>query len=116
VRHDGSILAGHRSGQHRRATALCNENESVSMAACHSGAEWSAFGQLHDVAGRILKVRSRRPFGSGIGSSNEVDQVNKSTQANDLGGSAPAQPIPSGLPNSFMICTILRLTKSNREI
>ena len=44
------------------------------MAACHSGAECSAFGSSLMWLAASLKVRSHRPFGSGIGSSNRVDQ------------------------------------------
>jgi len=44
------------------------------MAACHSGAESSAFGNSLMWLAASLKVRSHRPFENGIGSSNRVDQ------------------------------------------
>ena len=50
---------------------------SASMATCHSGAECSAFDSFVMWLAASLKVRSCRPFGSGIGSSNGVDQGNK---------------------------------------
>jgi hypothetical protein len=85
-------------GQHRWPAVFGYEDQRL-----HGGLPFRrgvlGFRQLRGVVSGIPQGEKPTPLGSGIGSSNGVNQGNKNTQAIILGVSRPAQPIPSGLPN-----------------
>src|SRR5215207_9558379 len=68
--------------------------------------------QLCHVGGSVFQDDELGPLGSGIGSSNTVDQGNK-ILSQIFRPIAPAKPMPSGLPTSS---PILRIMTSDREI